>query len=82
MESELHPLVLCAGCFLEREGMQGERVRRGVTWETERLPGVESRVLLGQMGASRTQDEQDVPGRCSQPGSGSLISPPDSARTM
>lgn len=54
MESELHLLVLCAGCFLEREGMQGERVRRGVTWETERLQGMESCVLLGQLGMSRT----------------------------
>lgn len=81
MESQLHPLVLCAGCFIEREGMQGGRVRRGVTWETERLQGAESCVLLGQMGTSRTQNEQDIPGRCSQPGSGSLISR-DSARTV
>lgn len=64
MESQLHPLVLCAGCFIEREGMQGGRVRRGVTWETERLQGAESCVLLGQMGTSRTQNEQDIPGRC------------------
>lgn len=62
--------------------MQGERVRRGVTWETERLQGMESCVLLGQLGMSRTQNEQDIPGRCSQPGSGSLISLSDSARTM
>lgn len=63
--------------------MRGGRVRRVVTWETERfLQGVERCVLQGQMGMSRTQNGQNIPGKGSQPESESLISPLDSIGTM
>lgn len=78
MESELHPPAVC-GLLLGEGRNEGRKGQESCYLETERFfQGVERCVLQGQMGMSRTQNGQNIPGKGSRPESESLISPFDS----
>ena len=61
------------------EGEEGSRERERC-YLGDCKPPPERRVLQGQMGMSRTENDQNIPGKCSHLESGRLISPPDSTQ--